>query len=80
MSSTRGPASRRISDDVDASSSFCSAACTSAASTLEESPPPVLAADSTEPGSCASRAGLTYCRKDSSAAYSAARTSGSPPE
>ena len=76
MSSTRGPASRRISADVDASSSFCSAAAFSARSTSEltaasesDGPaPPARAAASTEPGSCAALAGLTYRRNESSAA------------
>ena len=76
MSSTRGPASRRISADVDASSSFCSAAAFSARSTSEltaasesDGPaPPARAAASTEPGSCAALAGRTYRRNESSAA------------
>mmetsp|Transcript_9481 Transcript_9481/g.38436 ORF Transcript_9481/g.38436 Transcript_9481/m.38436 type:complete len:203 (+) Transcript_9481:1844-2452(+) len=73
MSSTRGPASRRISADVDASSSFCSAAAFSARSTTRfdsapASPDEPRAAASTDPGSCAALAGRTYRRNESSAA------------
>ena len=75
MSSTRGPASRRISADVDASSSFCSAAAFSArraaraeSESVDGPASPPRAAASTDPGSCAALAGLTYCRNESSAA------------
>mmetsp|Transcript_3820 Transcript_3820/g.15576 ORF Transcript_3820/g.15576 Transcript_3820/m.15576 type:complete len:264 (+) Transcript_3820:1197-1988(+) len=67
MSSTRGPASRRISADVDASSSFCSARAESESVRPGVASPPRAAA-STDPGSCAALAGLTYCRNESSAA------------